>query len=98
MQRELQSVPGPRPIRILGINHVGRESHNSVITEDRDLPWLQDTAAVDVWHAWSIAYDDVVVVGPDGQVAEVFNLSARSLSEPDTYAALSGLLRQAAAP
>ncbi len=98
MQQELEAAPGPRPIRILGINQAGRESHNSVITEGRALPWLQDTAAVDVWLSWAIAYDDVVVVGPDGRVAEVFNLSARSLTEPDNYAALADLLRQAAGP
>jgi hypothetical protein len=53
---------------------------------------LQETATVDVWAAWQIVYRDVVVVGPDNRVAEVFNLTQNNLGIAEDYAALKDLL------
>ena len=77
---------------ILGVNGIGLESANPTITDGRDLPWLQDTESADTWNLWGIAYRDVVVLDEDGAVLGVFNLTTRSLSEPDNYDALRELL------
>ena len=53
---------------------------------------------MDVWAAWQIAYRDVVVVGPDNRVVEVFNLTQRDLGIAENYAALKDLLQRLAAP
>ena len=63
---------------------------------DRDIPWLQDTAAQDTWGLWGVAYRDVVILDGDNEVYSVFNLTTNSLSVPANYDALKALLVQAA--
>ena len=92
MQKELEQEQRERPIQILGINQVGYESGNASITNGQDLPWLQETPTVDVWSAWQIIYRDVVVVGPDNRVVEVFNLTQNDLGVAEDCAALKDLL------
>ena len=97
MQKELEAGQGERRVQILGVNQTGHEAANASITDGRDLPWLQETAEVDVWAAWQIAYRDVVVVGPDNRVVEVFNLTQKDLEVAENYAALKDLLQRVSA-
>ena len=92
MQKELEQEQRERLIQILGINQIGHEAGNTSITIGQDLPWLQETPIVDVWSAWQIVYRDVVVVGPDNRVVEVFNLTQNNLGVAEDYAALKDLL------
>ena len=98
MQKELEAGQGERQVQILGVNQTGYEAANASITDGRDLPWLQETAEVDMWAAWQIAYRDVVVVGPDNRVVEVFNLTQKDLGVAENYAALKDLLQRVSAP
>ncbi len=92
MQKELEQERSEHPIQILGVNQVGHEGGNPSITTDWDLPWLQETGEADVWGAWHIAYRDVVVVGPDNHIVEVFNLTKNDLGVAENYSALKDLL------
>ena len=98
MQKELEAGPGERQVQIVGVNQAGHETANASMTDGRDLPWLQETADMDVWTAWQIAYRDVVVVGPDNRVVEVFNLTQKDPGVAENYAALKDLLRRVSAP
>jgi len=98
MQKELAREQSERPIQILGINQAGHEAGNAFITTGLDLPWLQETAEVDVWAAWQINFRDVAVVGPDNRVLEVFNLTQNDLGIAENYAALKDLLRRVSSP
>ena len=82
MQQELEDVA------ILGVNESGHEVGNPSMTDGRDLPWLQDVPAEDVWTTWAVAYRDVVIVDPEGRFVEAYNLSEHDLSEEEAYESL----------
>ena len=52
-------------------------------TDEHDLPLLQDTEAVDVWHDWAITYRDVVILDGENVQVGVFNLTGNSLGETE---------------
>lgn len=60
--------------------------------EGRDLPWLQDTSAADWWGVWSPDYRDVVILGGAGELAAVYNLTDKPITEDANYAELEALL------
>lgn len=74
------------------MNQVGQESGNDSITSGRDLPWLQETAAFDVWAAWQVTYRDVVVLDAENRPVAAFNLTEHDLSVQSNYDALKTLL------
>jgi hypothetical protein len=82
---------------LIGVNAVGHESGVDGMSEGRDLPLLQDTAAEDAWASWSVTYRDVVVLDRDNRVFGVFNLTEHDLSDSANYAALQQMLLDAAA-
>lgn len=92
MQAELDTIATAMPIRILGLNETGQESGNSAIVVDNTIPWLQDTAAQDVWSDWDVTYRDVIVLDDENKVAGVFNLTDHDLSNPAEYNALKAML------
>jgi hypothetical protein len=98
MQSELEAEYPALDIQILGVNGVGFEVANSVITDGRDLPWLQDVAAQDVWTSWNVTYRDVIILDPYNQVYAVYNLTSNSLAIPPNFDALKQLFVDAAAP
>jgi hypothetical protein len=81
---------------IVGINQTGYESDNALMCEGRDLPWLQDTAEVDVWTSWGVTYRDVWVLDANNDLVGVFNLTGNSLAEPANYNAVKALFYSAA--
>ena len=87
MQGELSA-----DVVILGVNEVGHESGNEGFCEGRDLPWLQDTEAADVWSAWGVVYRDVIVVDREGAYVDRFNLSDNDLGEEANWDHLEALL------
>ncbi len=77
---------------LFGVNGVDHADGNAAITVGRDVPWLQDTEAVDAWGSWGVAYRDVVVLDADHVVVGVINLTDDDLGDPETEAALRELL------
>ena len=90
MQKEL-SEQGYE-IYFLGINETGFESANGTVTEGRDLPWLQDTADVNMWNRWSVNYRDVIIFDEELNMRERYNLSTFNLNEEMYYNELYSLL------
>lgn len=98
MQDELATEHPELNIQFLGVNEVGQEFGNSSITENRDLPWLQDVDSdsngnSDVWvDKWNVTFRDVVIL--DGQNREVdrYNVTVHDLSVPSNYNTLKQLL------
>ena len=79
------------PVQIIGINEVGLESDNDLMTAGRDLPWLQDTIEVDVWTQWSAGYRDVILVDEHNREVDRFNVTTYDLADPINYAMLVDL-------
>ena len=112
MQAELNADPaaGSRlPIVISGINAAGHESFNTVIVENRTIPWLQDTGAQDVWGTWrvnearpeapGIEWRDLVVLDAENRVISVYNLTdPNDLARPSVYQLVKDMLVNAATP
>jgi hypothetical protein len=71
------------PVQILGVNGIGYESGNDRVTENRDIPWLQDTEDVDAWSQWNVQYRDVYILDQAGQLRFIYNLTLHDLSNPD---------------
>jgi hypothetical protein len=83
-------------VQILGVNGIGQEADNAVMTSGRSLPWLQDTSQQNVWSAWRVTWRDVVVLDPSNRVVAVFNLTDHDLRRPAARDSLLQILRQAA--
>jgi hypothetical protein len=94
LQDEL-TAEAPGAIFLLGINAAGLESQNLEMTNGRTLPWLQDTAAANVWGAWDATWRDVVIVGAASDRRGVYNLTSNDLSVPANYAELKKMLLDA---
>lgn len=80
---------------MLGINGIGQESSNGLITTGRKLPWLQDVAEQAAWTAWGVEYRDVIILDAAGARRSVFNLTTRDLGDPSHRAALKQQLLDA---
>ena len=66
MQQELDSENPELAISILGVNELGHDSDNSLMTAGRDLPWLQDIddggdGNSDTWNSWDVTFRDVII-------------------------------------
>ena len=97
MQDEFDADPTV-DITILGVNDTGLESGNASITAGRDMPWLQNTGAEDVWNLWGVTYRDVWIVDENNVAVGVFNVTANNLGTAANYDALKALFLAAAAP
>ncbi len=96
MQNELDAAG--LNVDILGINDIGLEDGNGLITMGRDLPWLQAVPEEDVWESWGIAYRDVVIVDENNEVLAIYNLTEHNLGDATNYAELYALFESAAVP
>lgn len=98
MQADLAAEFPDLPIALLGVNGAGFESGVPLMADGRVIPLLQDTAEVDAWTAWQVEYRDVIILDRDNVPVGVFNLTEHDLSVMGEYAALKGMLVDAAAP
>jgi hypothetical protein len=73
----------------------GGEAANAQMTAGRVLPWLQDTAAADVWGSWKVTFRDVVVLDASGKVRFVYNLTDHDLHLAANYQSLKAQLLNA---
>ncbi len=78
-------------VHILGVNEIGQESGNAAMTAGRDLPWLQDVPAADVWKSWNVTFRDVVILDQENFPIAVYNLTIHDLGDANNYAELKAL-------
>jgi len=97
MQSEFDAADSTRTVHILGVNLAGLEAGNPVITSDRTIPWLQDTAEADVWQKWGVTWRDVVILDRQNRRFAVYNLTTHDLADSTNYDSLKTLLSQAVA-
>jgi hypothetical protein len=105
MQGELRSEYPDMPIQIVGINEVGHESGNPLMTADRTTPVLQDVDAnnngsSDVWNdQWDVTYRDVKILNKQNELVGTVNLTPPAgfdLSDDINYNALKQILTDVA--
>jgi hypothetical protein len=96
MQGEIDAEFPDLGVALLGVNGAGFESGVPLMVDGRVIPLLQDTAADDVWTAWGVEYRDVIVLDRDNVPVGVFNLTDHDLSQMGEFAALKGMLLDAA--
>lgn len=85
------------PIEIFGVNDARHARGNDLIDAmERDLPWLQDSDAQDVWNRWSPEYRDLVILDRSNRQVAVFNLTIHDIGQPDELATLRALLLEVA--
>lgn len=96
MQAELNGEAPDLGIALLGVNGAGFESGIPQMVSGRFIPLLQDVAEVDAWTQWEVVYRDVIILDRDGAPVGVFNLTEHDLSMMGEYAALKGMLIDAA--
>jgi len=83
-------------VTIYGINSIGLESGNPDICAGRDIGWLQDVEAAQVWTTWNITLRDLVILDQDNVVVAIYNLTEHNLTDPANYAAAYDLFEAAA--
>ena len=98
MQKELNEENMGTPIVILGINEKDKASGNDIITDGRDLPWLQDTNEVNVTGTWRHELRDVVILNPKNQRVGVMGLTSNDLNDEANYKQLKQMFLDAANP
>lgn len=79
-------------IYILGINESGFEISNEQVTEDRDIPWLQDQENILMWNEWGVRYRDVLIFDESLTIREVINLSQFDLRDENNYSSMINTL------
>lgn len=85
-------------VEILGVNwSQDDEFANDLMTEGRNLPWLQDTLIQNVRDQMSASYRDVIILDPlNREQAIRFNLTTSDLALATNREVLKKLLRNAA--
>lgn len=96
MQSEIDEAGPAVGVQILGVNHIGAESGNPLVTAGVDLPWLQDVPAQDVWSAWGATVRDVYVLDGENRVITVYNVTANDLATPAAFEELKQIFLAAA--
>ena len=107
MQDDLRISHPSLDIEIVGINEADPatgcpgttySAANPTVTALGDIPWLQDVdedgdGESDNWlTSWPFTYRDVVIVDANSVAVDTFNLTVKSLEEPDSYATLRQML------
>jgi hypothetical protein len=96
MQHEITQANPHLHVQILGVNKSGEESGNETITENRTLPWLQDTEAQHCWTTWAVTWRDVVITDAENRKVAVFNLTQHGLHIPSNYDSLKAMILEEA--
>lgn len=96
MLSELKATNADLNIEILGVNRIDESAFNALMTEDRHLPWLQDTDSEKVWERWAVTYRDVRILNSQNGIHAIFNLSDYNLDFPENRETLKRLFVDAA--
>jgi hypothetical protein len=97
IQTELVGEGLAIPVQILGVNPDAHASGNDAMCSGRNLPWLQETDADDVWGVWGVTYRDVIILGTDNVLVDFYNLTTHDLSVEANREVLKQKLRVAVA-
>ena len=76
----------------MGVNGIGYENGNERVTEDRDIPWLQDIEEVDAWTQWDVQYRDIYILDQSGSLRFIYNLTINDLGKPDNLDLLTNAM------
>ena len=85
-------TPSDYKIELLGISWAS-SSFNPLMTDGRDLPWLQDTTGGEVTTNWKAGYRDFVIIDPANERSvDAYNLTENPLSDPANREELKAIL------
>lgn len=101
MQDDLAAAYPQLNIDFLGVNVLGEEASNDLITAGRDLPWLQDVDAnqdgnSDAWQLWQAAWRDVIILDGGNHEVGRINLTTHNLGDAANYTLLRDMVVEAA--
>ena len=83
-------------IEIIGINAIGRESENDLMTSGVNLKWLQDDELFRVWDSWKPDYRDVYILNTKGLMMNKINLTQYDMGLERNRDILKEMLLEAA--
>ena len=94
MQNELDPKLG---IQLIAVNSPGAPDGVESVTEDRDIPYLQDTTKVDAHGLWGASQRDIYILDKDGVFVDSWSLDpvpegGYDLGEAKNYEMLKSLL------
>ncbi len=102
MQNDLEAAYPELDIRILGVNEVGYEADNDLITDGVDIPWLQDVndgfGSPIAWGSWGVTLRDVVILDAENNMVGTYNLTEHDLTYQPHYDELRQILIDTAIP
>ena len=75
-------------IEVVGINRSDQANNNSLVINQRSLPWLQDTSEAGLWSSWNVVWRDVRLVSSQQELADVYNLTSNDLNVPSNRSRL----------
>ena len=101
MQTDLSSNEPLLDIEIMGVNWAGLEAANSLATDGKSIPWLQDVNGdaddvSDAWGNWGAEHLDLFVLDAHNEPVGKTNLIGASLAEQENYSAVRNALVDAA--
>jgi len=98
LQAQLFSENSDTQIRVLGINAAGFEAGNPTIIAGCTIPWLQDTAAADVYGSWGGQQLRLHILDPLNIRQAIWNHTTQPLGAANdaNWNALKALLKQIA--
>jgi hypothetical protein len=80
IRQELEEEGSSLQIEIIGINAIGREADNDVITASNKLKWLQDDELHRVWDSWGPDYRDVYILNTKTLWMDKINLTNNDMA------------------
>ena len=102
MQQDLAANYPELDILILGVNGYGQEFGNDSISQEGDIPWLQDVdlngdSRSDVWISkWRVADREVVILDGSNEKVGSYSLAEFDLAISENYNTLRQMLIDAA--
>ena len=98
VQADLDANYGSLGIEILGINIIGGESGNPLLTSLVDLPWLQDDSSTEVADLWGAPQRELVILDEDNLPIHRHDLTQHDVCVSAEASALLNLLVTSVSP
>lgn len=101
MQEDLELHFPSSEINIIGVNRYDQGSQNDLMTDNTDLPWLQDVDAnsnsqSDAWETWGAAWRDAIILNGDNERMGVLNLTPPTdITQQENYDLFRGMVADA---
>ena len=97
IEQELAEDGSDLSVEIVGINAIGKEADNGVITANVRLKWLQDDEFHRVWDDWDPQYRDVYILNTKTMLMDKINLTQYDMGIDKNRTKLKNMLLEAAA-